>query len=397
MRKNKKIMIAAFIFLLFSAFNFYVQASNTTVIIYGNEKCDTCLKYMTELHSELLVRGITDIKIRYLGIDVQAVRELSAFHDRIGLPMSMRGSVAVIIDEKFVFEGYVPIDIISDFVKEHKSDYNSFVLYRDSSRNIYKLMDDGGEIRDCEIINSIEECLPKSKPSSSSAPILPLILVSGLLDGINPCAFAVLLFFLAFLFRVMQSSPMGKVKRRILEIGAVYISSIYITYLLIGIGFLNVITLLPFPNLIAAVGALLVIALGAVSIKDYFFSGKGMTLKIPQKQWKMIAKLMHKATVPSTFIIGFIVALFEFPCTGGIYIAILGMLAVKTTQVEGFTYLLIYNIAFVIPLIAILAFASNGKVVERLREWQKTENKKMKLLIGLFMISIGAIILFFLV
>jgi cytochrome c biogenesis protein CcdA len=91
------------------------------------------------------------------------------------------------------------------------------------------------------------------------------------------------------------------------------------------------------------------------------------------------------------------VALFEFPCTGGIYVAILGMLAVKASQLEGIIYLLLYNIAFVIPLIAILVLASNRQVVEKLRDWQKVENLKMKLLMGLFMIALGAIILIFLI
>ena len=351
---------------------------------------------MTSLHAELLNHDISDITIRYFEADSNARRDLQEINERFNVPISMRGSVSVIIDDKFIFEGYVPKEIIIDFITEHMNDYQSFVIYSDSSRKIFIFIDENGVIKECQITNSITECIPKPK-SMFSLPILPLIIISGLLDGINPCAFAVLLFFLAFLFRVMQSSPSKETKRRIIEVGTVYIISIYIAYLFIGIGILNAIVLLPFSNLIALLGAILVIVLGIISAKDYFFPGKGISLKIPSKQWKTIARLIHKATIPSTFLIGFIVAFFEFPCTGGIYVAILGMLAVKTSQLEGIIYLLLYNFAFVIPLIAILVLASNRQVVEKLREWQKEDNLKMKLLLGVFMIALGAIILIFMI
>jgi hypothetical protein len=221
------------------------------------------------LHAELLNHDILDITIRYFGSDSEARRDLQEINERFNVPISMRSSVAVIIDDRFIFEGYVPKEIIIDFISEHMNDYQSFAIYTDSSRKIFILIDENGAIKECQITNSITECIPRSK-SMLSLPILPLIIISGLLDGINPCAFAVLLFFLAFLFRVMQSSPNRETKRRIIEVGTVYITSIYIAYLLIGIGILNAIAFLPFSNLIALLGAILVIALGIISIKDYF-------------------------------------------------------------------------------------------------------------------------------
>ncbi len=255
-------------------------------------------------------------------------------------------------------------------------------------------MDEDGEIIECRIINSIEECFSSAKPTITPFPILPLIVVSGLLDGINPCAFAVLLFFLAFLFAVMKNAPMRDIKNRMIKVGAVYIAAIYIGYLLIGVGLLGAISLSPFPNLIALIGALLVIVLGIISIKDYFYYGRGISLRIPYSQWKTIAKLIHKATIPSTFLVGLLVALVEFPCTGGIYVAILGMLAAKETQIRAITYLLIYNLAFVLPLVLILAFASNRQLVEKLRGWQKDKKRHFRLLMGLLMIAVGLVIIF---
>ena len=81
----------------------------------------------------------------------------------------------------------------------------------------------------------------------------------------------------------------------------------------------------------------------------------------------MIARWMHKATTPSAFVAGLLVSTVEVPCTGGIYLAILGMLASKTSFMQGFTYLLVYNVTFVLPLIIILTVSINRRVAERMR------------------------------
>jgi len=65
-------------------------------------------------------------------------------------------------------------------------------------------------------------------PLDSFSSILALIVISGLLDGINPCAFAVLLFFIAFLFITSRSS-IERAKRRLLTVGSIYITGVYLT------------------------------------------------------------------------------------------------------------------------------------------------------------------------
>ncbi len=177
--------------------------------------------------------------------------------------------------------------------------------------------------------------------------------------------------------------------------GSVYIAAVYVTYLLIGVGLLAAISISPFPNIIAVIGGLLVIVLGVVSVKDFFFPGRGFNFRIPSRQWRTIARWVHKASIPSMCVTGFLVALFEFPCTGGVYVAILGMLAVKASRVMGVLYLLVYNVAFILPLIVLLGFASNRMGVERLRGWQREKVRYLRLLLGLFMMALGVWILFY--
>jgi cytochrome c biogenesis protein CcdA len=158
------------------------------------------------------------------------------------------------------------------------------------------------------------------------------------------------------------------------------------------VGILKIASLSPIPNLAAWIGAALVIILGAINIKDYFFYGRGFSLKISSRHWPIITKLIHKATIPSACLVGFLVAFFEFPCTGGIYIAILGMLASKTANLEALTYLSIYNFAFILPLIVILVFMSSSQIVEKMKKWQLEKKSYFKLFTGLTMIAIGILI-----
>jgi cytochrome c biogenesis protein CcdA len=93
----------------------------------------------------------------------------------------------------------------------------------------------------------------------------------------------------------------------------------------------------------------------------------------------------------------FLVGLCSVPCSGGIYVAITALLASKTTFFTGFLYLLLYNLMFVMPLIILLALSSNPYTLVKFGEWQQKHKKTQKLVMGIFMIVIGAAILVFFV
>ena len=60
--------------------------------------------------------------------------------------------------------------------------------------------------------------------------LLPAVLLTGLIDGINPCAMAILLFFITFLFTIRKR------RAAIARMGLVYIACVYIVYFLVGLG-----------------------------------------------------------------------------------------------------------------------------------------------------------------
>ena len=102
---------------------------------------------------------------------------------------------------------------------------------------------------------------------------------------------------------------------------------------------------------------------------------------------------MQKATVPSAIVLGVLVSLFELPCTGGVYLAILGLLSSKMTLMQGIPYLFLYNLIFVMPLIIILFMVYKGVSPEKVDKWRLEKRNWMKLAMGIVLIILGIIML----
>lgn len=219
--------------------------------------------------------------------------------------------------------------------------------------------------------------------------LLPLVGIAALIDSVNPCAFGILLLTIAFLFSI------GKMRSGILRIGGVYIIGLFTVYVLIGLGLLQVLHLFDTPHFMAKVGAFLLIALGGINLINEFFPSFPIKLRIPQTAHLRMATLMNKASLPTAFLLGALVGLCEFPCTGGPYLMVLGLLHDQATYLTGVGYLLLYNLIFILPLVVILALASDRAVLERVSAWKKSETGQMRLWSGLAMIILGFIIIFF--
>lgn len=217
--------------------------------------------------------------------------------------------------------------------------------------------------------------------------MLPLVGVAALIDSINPCAFGILLLTIAFLLSLQKS------RSSILKIGGVYILGLLTVYFLIGLGILQALHLFNTPHFMAKAGALLLIVLGGINLINEFFPSFPIKLKIPQAAHAKMASLMNKASLPAVFLLGALVGLCEFPCTGGPYLMVLGLLHDQGTYLAGVGYLLLYNLIFILPLVIILLIASDNALITKVQEWKKSETKHMRLWGGIAMVVLGLIIL----
>lgn len=219
--------------------------------------------------------------------------------------------------------------------------------------------------------------------ASTKKVTLPLVLGAGLIDGINPCAFAVLIFLLAFLLEISST------KRRMVKAGIVYILAVYVTYLLAGIGLLTIIQVSGMSGVIVKAAAVFALFAGLVNVKDYFWYGKGFSLEIPKSKKRIIESWTKRANVPAAVVLGFLVSMFELPCTGGVYLAILAMLANTVTKAAALGYLLVYNLMFVLPLVVILLLVVKGMKAEHIESWRSAKRNWMRLVLGLLLLALG--------
>src|SRR3989344_2804719 len=108
-------------------------------------------------------------------------------------------------------------------------------------------------------------------PVDIALPALPVVIATALIDSINPCAIGVLILLIATLF------GLSKDKNKMLIVGSIYISAVFLTYLAAGFGLLIFIQKLNISNLLSWIVGLLVIGLGVLEIKDFFWYGQGIS------------------------------------------------------------------------------------------------------------------------
>ena len=215
---------------------------------------------------------------------------------------------------------------------------------------------------------------------------IPTVIGAAAIDSINPCAFAVLIFLVSYL------AVIGATKR-LWKVGLVYIGTVFIVYFLAGLGILQLFTALKIGPLVTRLAAGLLIVLGLINIKDFFWYGKGITLAIPESKKPLLEKYIHRASVPGAIVLGFLVAAFELPCTGGIYLGVLCLIAESCSRLKGVLYLLLYNLVFILPLVIILILINSGLFSERLEALRTKNRHWMKLASGLFLVGLGVIML----
>ena len=197
---------------------------------------------------------------------------------------------------------------------------------------------------------------------------------AGLVDGLNPCAFATIVFFISYL------AFLGRKGWEILAVGAAFALGVFLTYLLVGLGLLRVLEKLPFltrlSHWVYGLTAVFCLALAAFSFLDYRRARRGelrqMTLRIPTRLRKQINRVIREGAqvryfVPVAFGTGFVVSIIELACTGQVYLpTIIFVMGMQDLGRQPFTYLLLYNVAFILPLVVVFGLAYFGTTSEQL-------------------------------
>jgi len=213
------------------------------------------------------------------------------------------------------------------------------------------------------------------------------IISAAAFDSINPCAIGVLVFMLTFLFSMKDT------RRKVLRIGLTYILVVYLCYFAAGLGLVRILSQLPFLDIIYKVTGVILLIGGLIDIKDALQKSETPLLAIPKKASPKIKKYIYRASIPAAIVLGGLVSLFELPCTGGVYIAILSILSKTGLTGEGFWLLALYNVIFVLPLLIILILVVSGLSSKKVDEWRKSNKTGMRLIIGLAMVLLAILMI----
>ncbi len=214
-------------------------------------------------------------------------------------------------------------------------------------------------------------------------PTLGTVVMTALVDSINPCAIGVLILLVSVIV-VFRS------KKELLIYGFTYIFFVFLTYLLAGLGIMYFLSVIPLyvSEYISITIGLLIVAAGIIEIKDYFWYGKGISLSIPPEKAKRIQQITRKMTLPAMIFLGAFVAGVELPCTGGPYLAILSLLS-QNFDFMAFLWLMLYNVIFVLPLVIILLMVYGGTKIQTLKKWKQDNRAYMRLAIGILLVLLG--------
>jgi cytochrome c biogenesis protein CcdA len=222
------------------------------------------------------------------------------------------------------------------------------------------------------------------------------VMGAGLVDGFNPCAFATMIFFVSYLAMV------GRRGKEILLIGLSFTAAVFLTYLLVGLGILGFVRFLPITGTISRLvygfTALLCFILVGLSLYDYRKIKQGkmveMTLRLPRPLQKsvhgVIRETSMKGYLGATFVAGFLVSLLELACTGQVYLpTIIFVTGIPELRMNGVFYLLLYNLMFILPLVAIFILTFYGTTSLQFSRFLRANAATVRLLTALLFAILG--------
>ena len=374
------------------------KAADDTAHIFFSAGCADCWPYVEDvLLPTLQANGLArESEIHDYTIPAERA-QMMEMADNLGLPRSIADSLYSFIPTPkgtLVILGHVPPGLITEAVNAPDLPPKLVLWQPEMHREPieYRLWAWAGEVQIFAIDTPFAQALLQALEAAGPLPVglanlgqlLPAVIVTGLVDSVNPCAFAVILLLLAFLFTLRQS------RGRILKLGFVYIGMIFLVYFAIGLGLLRAVRFTDDPHFVARAGSWLLIGLGVINLIEYFYPKFPIKLHMPKIAGARTNELIKQATLPATIGAGFLVGLCTFPCSGGIYVSIITLLNAKTTLSWGMAYLGLYNVLFVLPLIVILLAVGNRVAAKAWARWEREHALQIRLWYGVIMVALGA-------
>ena len=218
---------------------------------------------------------------------------------------------------------------------------------------------------------------------------LPLFtLAMGLLDGFNPCSLWVLILMISLL------APMNN-RLRMAAIAGTFVAVEGLAYFIFMAAWLNLFLLIGLSRISEIVIAVIALLAGMINLKDFWFYGRGVSLSIPDTAKPDIYARMRRilqaqnltGALIGTVVLAILVQIVEFMCTSGFPALYTRILTLKQLDsISYYSYLLLYNLAYMFDDVIILAI---GVITLSQHRLQEKEGRWLKLISGLVMVGLG--------
>ena len=288
-------------------------------------------------------------------------------------------------------ESMVPIIFVGDRYFAGRTDINNAI--------------DSFEIRDIAQSTQMLEIMV-APPSDFS---LVYFILLGFVDGVNPCAIAMLLLFISLL-------GFTKKKSILIPVALTFISAIFISYFLFGTILYQYLYQLRFLSFLVKTIPWIIVGISGILFLLNFYDFIVTILQkynlvknqLPRGIQKFNRKMMERFTKKMdegsksiyviTFLIGLIISFTEFLCTGQAYLtAILHLIHFTDNVGRGLLLLAIYNLIFVLPLIIITLIAHKTQSIQSVSIFMREKLHWIKLFNSIVFLAILIYYLLFMI
>ena len=223
--------------------------------------------------------------------------------------------------------------------------------------------------------------------SQGSLP-LPLFITTGIISGLNPCVFSVLIF-------LMGTIALTASRRRALAIGVAYIATVFFVFFLSALALVQFVRIVGAQNLdlTKTVIGVFLLVVGIVSIKDFFWYNRWFSFKIPTFTKHSISTLGKTGSFLAIIGLGFVATIAALPCTLGPFTFFSANYLTSMTTMDYNLYTALFALAFIIPMTIVFVAIYAIKVgTDRAEEWRMKSARYMRLVAGLLMVSFGLLL-----
>lgn len=228
---------------------------------------------------------------------------------------------------------------------------------------------------------------------SFNTQFLPMVAVSGVAAALNPCVIGLILMLAGYSVIFLKKPILA------LKIGFTFILTLTILYFFLGIGFYKTIVLLQtigkfgvFYRVIRYVIATVLVVMGFIGLANMLLPNFGFSFKLPTK---LVKPILEKPSISilTTAVVSVIVGLLGLPCSLAVYAGSLSLLPQNLSNLNLVLYLLVFALAFVLPLILFLLLVYFSKKLVALKERQEKLDRYLRGIIGALLIIFGMILL----